>query len=431
MLAFRVDRGRLEHAREDHNGNFIVTGAITRTGVYTYKHVDKDGKVFTTEELRHPDDVYDAKSIASFTQLPLTDEHPLEGRVTPENVKRLSVGNLGDTITRGDKDYVMADLIIRDATAIAKVRAMDGGKPKRELSCGYSAEVTPEKGMYQGQHYDHRQRNIRGNHVALVSKGRGGPEVRLLLDAADAILDDPYWVEDEESGTKDVEKQTPARVIGRTSTGKTVYSDHSHVDHEKFNKQEHQEASQHHRRETRHASDAADFFAGISHPTASGASSFALDMAKHHTQQASLHVKSSNKVREDNMSNTIVMMRNDVGSGAGSRGGKVIGRTKSGKPIYMNHNHPSHGDFGALEHLTAKRVHSVAMAKLKSQKEQMRKEGKSIATLKNKVSRPHQEDLKKIKGINEDIEKHSAAVGFHERKSTSAFRGGRRHFAAK
>ncbi len=33
--------------------------------------------------------------------------------------------------------------------------------------------------------------------------------------------------------------------------------------------------------------------------------------------------------------NTIVMMRNDAGSGAGSRGGHIIGRTKSGKPIYM------------------------------------------------------------------------------------------------
>ena len=363
MLAFRVDRGRLEHAREDHNGNFIVTGAITRTGVYTYKHVDKDGKVFTTEELRHPDDVYDAKSIASFTQLPLTDEHPLEGRVTPENVKRLSVGNLGDTITRGDKDCVMADLIIRDATAIAKVRAMDGGKPKRELSCGYAAEVTPEKGVYQGEHYDHRQRNIQGNHVALVSKGRGGPEVRLLLDAEDAILDDPYWVEDEESGTKDVEKQTPARVIGRTSTGKIVYSDHSHVDHEKFNKQEHQEASQHHRREANHASNAADFFAGISHPTASSAASFALDMAKHHTLQASLHGKSSTKVREDNMPNTILHMRNDAGSGAGSRGGKVIGRTKSGKPIYMNHKHPSHGGFTKDEHFEAADLHQSASNK--------------------------------------------------------------------
>lgn len=36
--------------------------------------------------------------------------------------------------------------------------------------------------------------------------------------------------------------------------------------------------------------------------------------------------------------------------GEGSRGGKVIGHTRSGKPIYENHNHPSHKDFSEEDH---------------------------------------------------------------------------------
>ena len=37
----------------------------------------------------------------------------------------------------------------------------------------------------------------------------------------------------------------------------------------------------------------------------------------------------------------------------GSRGGKIIGHTRSGKPIYDTANHPSHSDFSSKEHYEA------------------------------------------------------------------------------
>jgi hypothetical protein len=43
--------------------------------------------------------------------------------------------------------------------------------------------------------------------------------------------------------------------------------------------------------------------------------------------------------------------------GEGSRGGKVIGRTKSGKPIYAKPNHPSHKEFSHEEHDEAAQAH--------------------------------------------------------------------------
>ena len=57
-MAFRLDRGKIGSSRIDHNGTLIVAGALTRTGVFTYRHSDGS----TTRELRHPDDVKDAGS---------------------------------------------------------------------------------------------------------------------------------------------------------------------------------------------------------------------------------------------------------------------------------------------------------------------------------------------------------------------------------
>lgn len=221
--AFRVDRGKLNQARVDHNGNLLCTGVLTRTGVFTYRH--NDGT--TTRELRHPDDVFDPAAVASFVQVPVTDEHPSEGRVTPDNVKSYSVGNLGDTITM-DGRLVKADMVIRDAKTIAKVQG-EKGKPKRELSCGYSAEVIKEAGEYGGERYDHRQTNIRGNHVAIVRAGRAGSEVKLLLDAADAEMADS-----EEIDHSDMmgEGYGSNHTLSHTSTGKPISSESHHQEKE-------------------------------------------------------------------------------------------------------------------------------------------------------------------------------------------------------
>ena len=52
-----------------------------------------------------------------------------------------------------------------------------------------------------------------------------------------------------------------------------------------------------------------------------------------------------------------VVIANSKG-GEGSRGGKIIGHTKSGKPIYEDHKHPSHREFSEQEHSEAERLNS-------------------------------------------------------------------------
>lgn len=50
-------------------------------------------------------------------------------------------------------------------------------------------------------------------------------------------------------------------------------------------------------------------------------------------------------------------------SGEGSRGGKIIGHAKSGKPIYEHADHPSHAAFSKEDHADASRLHNVLSAK--------------------------------------------------------------------
>jgi hypothetical protein len=81
-----------------------------------------------------------------------------------------------------DGEFVATTIVVENADAI---RAVEQGK--RELSCGYECELEEKPGVTaDGQRYDAIQRNIRGNHVALVTKGRAGPDVRLRMDANDA-----------------------------------------------------------------------------------------------------------------------------------------------------------------------------------------------------------------------------------------------------
>lgn len=45
----------------------------------------------------------------------------------------------------------------------------------------------------------------------------------------------------------------------------------------------------------------------------------------------------------------------DIFKAEGSKGGKIIGHTQSGKPIYENADHPSHQDFSDQDHIDAQK----------------------------------------------------------------------------
>ena len=100
---------------------------------------------------------------------PWTDEHPPEN-VGAENYGAYTKGHVQNVRRVGD--YIVGDLYINDAILASEVK----NGAKREVSCGYLCDYVPDGAGY-------RQNKIRGNHVAVVPKGRAGHAVA-IQDAA-------------------------------------------------------------------------------------------------------------------------------------------------------------------------------------------------------------------------------------------------------
>ena len=168
---------KLDSARVDETTGFMTVDArLTRTGVFVYE----DGAGERWGELRTDAEVFSDESMKSFHGVVVTNEHP-DGFVTTDNVKRVQVGHVGTDVRR-DGDYLRATVTITDPDTIQAIK--DG---KVEVSCGYTAEVVPASGTFDGQRYSAKQTRIRGNHLAVVEEGRAGPGARLLLDAAHSV----------------------------------------------------------------------------------------------------------------------------------------------------------------------------------------------------------------------------------------------------
>lgn len=175
----RYDRGEVRgDAKITDEGYIRANAVVTRTGIFLYKN--PDGSI--RRELRHPDDVWHADSIETMEMIPITNNHPEERLVTAKNSKRLAIGYTGQKIKR-DGEYVIANLVITDNDGVDEVR-LNG---KKELSLGYTVDLEDEQGVYNGEPYDARQRNIRYNHLAIVDRARAGNEARIALDSQDAV----------------------------------------------------------------------------------------------------------------------------------------------------------------------------------------------------------------------------------------------------
>lgn len=177
----RFDRASYKKPTRQANGYLRADATLTRVGVFEYSL--KDGT--TRRELRLPEEVFHADSLESFSMVPVTVEHPSEA-LTADNTAQFQVGVVGEN-PRADGDHVLASILITHKDAVSDIEL---GK-RRELSCGYNCDLEPTAGEWNGQRYDAIQRKIRGNHVALVTRGRAGPEVRIRLDADDAVMSEP------------------------------------------------------------------------------------------------------------------------------------------------------------------------------------------------------------------------------------------------
>lgn len=160
---------------------------IARTGAqeYTARELMLDGDPERPVVVdRRPEDVFEPAVLASFEGKPVTDGHPPEN-VGPENYTAYSRGHVQNV--RREGDFIVADLYINDKALASDIQ----NGVKREVSCGYTCNYVPDGAGY-------RQERIRGNHVAVVPRGRAGHEVAIQDHAA----------EQAEKGLKRMKKET-------------------------------------------------------------------------------------------------------------------------------------------------------------------------------------------------------------------------------
>jgi len=165
----------------DLNGWYEIKGnPLSKVGVFPYLgrsispelEAEKIYYVYRPEE-----ELADQACIDSFKLIPWTNDHAMLGAeedgLLPAEQKGIH-GVVGEEVYFED-GYLKGNLKVFSDTLARLIQ--DG---KKELSIGYRCVYDITTGSFSGQHYDAIQREIRGNHLALVDEGRAGKDVAVL-----------------------------------------------------------------------------------------------------------------------------------------------------------------------------------------------------------------------------------------------------------
>ena len=165
----------------DTNGWFeIQDNPLSTVGVYPYM-----GRSISAECIQdHLYGVYRPESelssqecIDSFKLIPWIDDHVMLGSedagLTPSEQKGVQ-GVIGQDV------YFDGTTLKGNIKVFSEAMANLIANGKKELSCGYRCRYEYAPGTYNGEPYQYVQREIRGNHLALVENGRMGPDVAVL-----------------------------------------------------------------------------------------------------------------------------------------------------------------------------------------------------------------------------------------------------------
>lgn len=166
----------------DHNNFwYIEKNPISKTGVFPYlgREIGYPGlepnKIYYV--LRSEQELMSPEAIKSFELLPITKGHrmlgPQEQGLTPaEKIPQQGVV--------GEKVFAEGDTLYANIKVTSEQAKNDINNGLKELSLGYFCRWVKETGEYKGRHYDFAQKNIRGNHLAIVPLGRMGHDVRVM-----------------------------------------------------------------------------------------------------------------------------------------------------------------------------------------------------------------------------------------------------------
>ena len=188
---FNPSSDAMDGARQEDENGFITIEAnpISRSGVFPYSGRSLPGgdpeKIYNVyrpeEELNNPD------TLKSFQLLPIINDHEMLGkRYEDEVTKKERHGTTGETIFF--QNGVLFSTIRIFSNALKSL--IDSGKTA--LSAGYKCTYEKIAGEFNGIRYDYIQRNIRGNHLALVNEARCDVAVldhHWAFDSFDLALD--------------------------------------------------------------------------------------------------------------------------------------------------------------------------------------------------------------------------------------------------
>ncbi|MFZ9893432.1 MAG: DUF2213 domain-containing protein, partial [Candidatus Nanopelagicaceae bacterium] len=162
-ISCRYDFSPIEKYELTPEGYLRAWASIARTGIQHY--TDSDGSI--RREYRPETEVASPDSLASFAGKAITSEHP-PVLLDSENTKDYQVGFSGTEVVY-DNGFVKAVMTITDEDTIKRIMKGDA----REVSAGYRVNYDPTPGVTEnGEHYDGVQKEIIGNHIAVVRRGR-------------------------------------------------------------------------------------------------------------------------------------------------------------------------------------------------------------------------------------------------------------------
>lgn len=210
---YRQDAIKLDNVIIDGLGILRATAKIARIGTMEYV---EDGNIVV--EMRFPEDVIESKD--SFSAQVITLDHPPE-MVDSTNAEKYSKGLSGDQVEYVD-GWLKTNITVTHADAVDAARSTH-----KQFSNGYWAQLIEESGVWideagvQGKpgkeyHYDRVQKNIVGNHIALVQAARAGSQAT-FTDSTTFIID-----HDEQSQNKTIKVKSMVQIIH--TDGHTVFN---------------------------------------------------------------------------------------------------------------------------------------------------------------------------------------------------------------
>lgn len=173
----RLDSIKVDETYYTNEGFLIDHPIVTTVGIFEY--MNPDGSI--RRELRLPEEVFAPESLESYKGKPIIVTHRA-GRVTTDNVEKETIGTMLTAASK-DGENVRVEIVIHNTDALKT--------GLRELSLGYDLDLDETPGEWNGQPYDAIQRNIRVNHLALVSAARAGEQARLNIDEKENLTGGP------------------------------------------------------------------------------------------------------------------------------------------------------------------------------------------------------------------------------------------------